>query len=950
MAKIKKIIRSNPVSVMSQVAPQGGAAIWAGLSDALDSAYKAFLPGAIDEMQRAGTEEGFNAARNTIGSPATANAASGGSSGNAQYAYRRLQEMGVPKTAAAGIVGNLMQESGPNLNTTASGDSGASFGIAQWMGPRKRAFFDYAAREGKDPNSIDTQLEYLVYEGVTTEKSAWQKILGASTPEEAALVGAEKFWRPGIPNNERRQAFARSVFDGGTVASDRPATVSVMTDQGKIEPRLYSPYSGPILRAHDAAAEVAYNAEVANQAAAGLLDISQNYLLDPEGFKQAADSYIKKITDDAPSRFRPGLRASLTTMADRRYLGVLEAKQADIRRRAANASSAMTTRLQKEYAGLLASGDAEGALAVSMELQQVLKTRERLPGVSWTPEQSQNVMSDAMDMADAMKARNLADAQRELKDNFSTAIDAARNGMVAADEGYLVGDEAAAILPEKAAELRAYANLRDNMPEFLKLPPQDQKAIIQQMRNAPVENGWDADIVKAAESAARDNAKAWRDDPIKRAAEVLGNKPPSIDGVSPTDQAFIDTLQARRKYGLTLLENGYTDQKVFFSKDEAAAISQLFDKSVDPAIRASTAAAIVAGFGPDAIPVFNQLDIDTTTRMAGMMMAVGGDPSIATKALVGEQLISEGVVAKPKAATLREAFNATVGDAFQGIPDAPQRMGDILDFAQAIYAADAQGADEANSDDLIQSAIQKALGQSTNTRGETTGGVQEILGHKTLLPIGVSGEESDTAIREALGFSVGGAAIDTLPTIDFMGKSSGVALDEGAWWSAIYGDSALPTGQKDAEGHPIYQTSDGTVFGAKPVTVEGPDGKFYNVPTVFNGNQVSAKEAAQMAFANGQAYDPIIRKPLTGYSSEEEAAKNIPSLPDGPYPVAPTVPMLNGKPIDPTTISEDNIRIVHVAGNKYRMEIVLGDSAFDAQDAYGNVMLFDLPKLVESFQ
>ena len=71
MATIKNIVRANPLSAYSTVAPQGGAAIWAGLSDALGSIYSYMEPGLIDEMKRQGAEAGYDAARRRVGETQT---------------------------------------------------------------------------------------------------------------------------------------------------------------------------------------------------------------------------------------------------------------------------------------------------------------------------------------------------------------------------------------------------------------------------------------------------------------------------------------------------------------------------------------------------------------------------------------------------------------------------------------------------------------------------------------------------------------------------------------------------------------------------------------------------------------------------------------------------------------------------------------------------------------
>lgn len=129
------------------------------------------------------------------------------------FAFNYFREKGVPDHVAAGLVGNLMQESGADINPAAVGDNGNAFGSGQWNGPRMRAYKAFAAERGVDPTDFQTQLDWLWQEGQTTESGAWKKIMGASSPEEAALIASKHFWRPGTPHNERRVAYATSVFD-----------------------------------------------------------------------------------------------------------------------------------------------------------------------------------------------------------------------------------------------------------------------------------------------------------------------------------------------------------------------------------------------------------------------------------------------------------------------------------------------------------------------------------------------------------------------------------------------------------------------------------------------------------------------------------------------------------------------------------------------------------------
>ncbi|KEP68807.1 hypothetical protein DL1_08445 [Thioclava dalianensis] len=138
---------------------------------------------------------------------------SGGISENARSAYQRLTSNGVSPVMASALVGNMMQESGAGLNTGAVGDNGNAYGAGQWNGPRKRAYLDFAQSRGSNPDDLNTQVDFLLHEGQTSEKSAWQAIMSANDPQEAARIASNKFWRPGVPHTENRMAYAQKIYD-----------------------------------------------------------------------------------------------------------------------------------------------------------------------------------------------------------------------------------------------------------------------------------------------------------------------------------------------------------------------------------------------------------------------------------------------------------------------------------------------------------------------------------------------------------------------------------------------------------------------------------------------------------------------------------------------------------------------------------------------------------------
>lgn len=116
---------------------------------------------------------------------------------------------GLSAHAAAGIVGNLMQESG--LNTTIKGDGGKAFGLAQWHPDRQKGLKALAKSRGSDISDFETQLEYVWQELNSSHKSALNGLLNSTNVEQATTAFMKHFEKPGKPHLERRIGYARSL-------------------------------------------------------------------------------------------------------------------------------------------------------------------------------------------------------------------------------------------------------------------------------------------------------------------------------------------------------------------------------------------------------------------------------------------------------------------------------------------------------------------------------------------------------------------------------------------------------------------------------------------------------------------------------------------------------------------------------------------------------------------
>ena len=152
-----------------------------------------------------------------------------------------LISKGFTKEQAAGIASNLWAES--RLNTSAENPKSKAFGLAQWLGPRKKALFEWANKNGKDPYDPQTQLDFMMHEFKTSENQAYKLLQATTTSDEAARVMLDAYERPSkrernsaINGLLERQANA-SDFSGlygttGTpVASNNPVLASNVNTQ-----------------------------------------------------------------------------------------------------------------------------------------------------------------------------------------------------------------------------------------------------------------------------------------------------------------------------------------------------------------------------------------------------------------------------------------------------------------------------------------------------------------------------------------------------------------------------------------------------------------------------------------------------------------------------------------------------------------------------------------------
>lgn len=126
-----------------------------------------------------------------------------GETGSAKEAVQFFISKGWSPAQAAGIVGNLQAESGPNLKTNAIGDGGKAYGIAQWH-PDRQANFKRAYGKDIREAGFKEQLAFVHWELENTERKAAAMLRKAQTPQQAAWVFDEYYERSSGAHRQKR--------------------------------------------------------------------------------------------------------------------------------------------------------------------------------------------------------------------------------------------------------------------------------------------------------------------------------------------------------------------------------------------------------------------------------------------------------------------------------------------------------------------------------------------------------------------------------------------------------------------------------------------------------------------------------------------------------------------------------------------------------------------------
>lgn len=143
---------------------------------------------------------------------------------NNEVGYDFFVSKGLKGYQSAGVIGNLIQESGNPIDPRADQNPGLGKGIAQWSeGGRWDELIRYATRQGQSRYSLNLQLKFVWYELERYPLYGLSELRKAGSVREATKVFQDKFERCGQCDFSSRLRYAESVYDkygGGSGSSE----------------------------------------------------------------------------------------------------------------------------------------------------------------------------------------------------------------------------------------------------------------------------------------------------------------------------------------------------------------------------------------------------------------------------------------------------------------------------------------------------------------------------------------------------------------------------------------------------------------------------------------------------------------------------------------------------------------------------------------------------------
>ncbi|MGS4947436.1 hypothetical protein ACVDG3_18310 [Meridianimarinicoccus sp. RP-17] len=345
--------------------------------------------------------------------------------------------------------------------------------------------------------------------------------------------------------------------------------------------------------------------------------------------------------------------------------------------------------------------------------------------------------------ADAARAQAEADRlakerQVEIGNELTEATRIAGQGRVYANEAAMLTDDA--FMAHPAAEGWAQqVLLRDTMPDFARLTPTEQAERIAAEAARPVPNAEQLKILDAMR-AAHDMAKSgWNTDPIQHAQDIGLGQPPALpDPMTAAPDDLIMSLDQRNRWAASLVEAGYLDEPVLFTKEERAAYTKAADPSQTPEVRARLAASFAAATGESALELAEEIGGDPLFAYVGGLMAFTGNEDLARQIFEGQRAMDNEDVPLPPRSQRRQEFFVELSGLFDPEFEAGQ-LDQVITAADALYTFRARGKDERSdgklSPTLYLQAVHNVLGGTGNYgNNNAVGGIMKFRDLPTFVP------------------------------------------------------------------------------------------------------------------------------------------------------------------------------------------------------------------------
>ncbi len=137
-----------------------------------------------------------------------------------QQAFEFIKSRGFKEVQAAGMVGNLIAEVGPDLPEHGPrGDGGQAAGIAQWH-PGRRRIFEQVYGKPWQESTFSDQLQFIVWElnnsdseSGSLNKTAGDLLKQTNTVVMAATIFDEKYERSSGEARQKRINYANNVYN-----------------------------------------------------------------------------------------------------------------------------------------------------------------------------------------------------------------------------------------------------------------------------------------------------------------------------------------------------------------------------------------------------------------------------------------------------------------------------------------------------------------------------------------------------------------------------------------------------------------------------------------------------------------------------------------------------------------------------------------------------------------